>query len=122
MEDPFLYLFAGFLVCFLGIIPFGPINLAVVKTIIDYDRRNGIEIAFVASIIETQQVLIAICFSMLISSSLDVNFLFEIILAFIFIALVIFIFTLKAKPVLGKEKNRPASFFQNGWISAGLNL
>ena len=67
-------------------------------------------------------MLIAICFSMLISSSLDVNFLFEIILAFIFIALVIFIFTLKAKPVLGKEKNRPASFFQNGWISADLNL
>ena len=54
MEDPFLYLFAGFLVRFLGIIPFGPINLAVVKTIIDYDRRNGIEIAFAASIIETQ--------------------------------------------------------------------
>ena len=99
MEDPFLYLFAGFLVRFLGIIPFGPINLAVVKTIIDYDRRNGIEIAFAASIIETQQVLIAICFSMLISSSLDVNFLFEFVLVFIFIVLAIFIFT------------RPASFF-----------
>ena len=44
-------------------------------------------------------MLIAICFSMLINSSLDVNFLFEFVLVFIFIVLAIFIFT------------RPASFF-----------
>ena len=111
MEGLFLYLFVGFLFCSLGAIPFGPIDLAVVKTTVDYDRRSGIEIVFAASIIETQQVLIATCFSMLISFSPDVNFLFAFILVFIFIALAIFIFSHKATPIFGKEKNRPALFF-----------
>ena len=44
------------------------------------------------------------------------EFLFKFVLAF-----AIFIFTRKPKPVLGKEKNRPASFFRNGLIIAGLN-
>ena len=39
------------------------------------------------------------------------EFLFKFVLAFIFIDFAIFIFTRKSKPVLGKEKNRPASFF-----------
>ena len=73
MESSFLYLFVGFLACLLGTIPFGPINLAVVKTTIDYDRRSGIEIAFAASIIESPQALIATCFGALMSSFLDGN-------------------------------------------------
>ena len=121
MENPFLYLFVGFLACLLGTIPFGPINLAVVKTTVDYDRRSGIEIAFAASIIEMLQALIAICFGMLISSFLDSNVLVKFFLAFIFIALAIFIFTRKPEPTLEKRKSRPVSFFRNGLIISGLN-
>ncbi|MDA0279544.1 MAG: LysE family transporter [Proteobacteria bacterium] len=121
MENPFLYLFVGFLVCLLGTIPFGPINLAVVKTTIDYDRRSGIEIAFAASIIESLQALIAICFGALISSFLDANVFVKFFLAFVFIALAIFIFTRKAEPTLKKQQSRPLSFFRNGLIIAGLN-
>ncbi len=121
MESPFLYLFVGFLACLLGTIPFGPINLAVVKTTIDYDRRSGIEIAFAASIIESLQALIAICFGALISSFLDENVFVKFFLAFIFIALAIFIFTRKPEPTLGKRKSRPVSFFRNGLIISGLN-
>jgi len=121
MEDPFLYLFVGFLACLIGTIPFGPINLAVVKTTIDYDRRSGIEIAFAASIIEMLQALIAICFGIVISSFLDANVFVKFFLAFIFIGLAIFVFTRKPKPTLEKEQRRPASFFRNGLIIAGLN-
>lgn len=121
MENPFLYLFVGFLACLLGTIPFGPINLAVVKTTLDYDRRSGIEIALAASIIEMLQALIAIFFGMLISSFLDENVFVKFFLAFIFIALAIFIFTRKPEPTLEKEPSRPLSFFRNGLIIAGLN-
>ena len=121
MENPLLYLFVGSLACLLGTIPFGPINLAVVKTTVDYDRRSGIEIAFAASIIEIFQALIAICFGIVISSFLDANVFVKFFLAFVFIALAIFIFTRKPKPTLEKEENRPASFFHNGLIVAGLN-
>lgn len=121
MGSPFLYFFVGLLTCFLGTIPFGPINLAVVKTTVDYDRSSGIEIAFAASLIEILQALIAICFGMLISSFLDANVLVKFVLAVIFIALAIFIFTRKPKSTLENDKNRPASFFRNGLIIAGLN-
>tara|TARA_B110000858_G_scaffold89711_1_gene103722 strand:- start:36949 stop:37578 length:630 start_codon:yes stop_codon:yes gene_type:complete len=121
MENPFLYFFVGFLACLLGTIPFGPINLAVVKTTVDYDRRSGIEIAFAASLIEILQALIAICFGMLISSFLDANVLVKFFLAFVFIALAIFIFTRKPEPTLQKRQSRPVSFFRNGLIIAGLN-
>jgi threonine/homoserine/homoserine lactone efflux protein len=121
MESSFLYLFVGFLACLLGTIPFGPINLAVVKTTIDYDRHSGIGIAFAASIIESLQALIAICFGVLISSFLDENVFVKFFLAFIFMALAIFIFTRKPESTLGKRKSRPVSFFRNGLIISGLN-
>lgn len=121
MDSPFLYLLVGFLACLLGTIPFGPINLAVVKTTVDYDRRSGIEIAFAASIIEMLQALIAISFGMLISSFLDANVIIKFFLAFVFIALAVFIFTRKPKPKLAADSSRPTSFFRNGLIIAGLN-
>lgn len=121
MGNPFLYFFVGFLACLLGTIPFGPINLAVVKTTVDYDRRSGTEIAFAASLIEMFQALIAICFGMLISSFLDANVYVKFFLAFVFIVLAIFIFTRKPEPTLEKRKSRPVSFFRNGLIISGLN-
>ena len=121
MDNPFIYLFVGFLACLLGTIPFGPINLAVVKTTVDYDRRSGIEVAFAASLIEILQALIAISFGMLISSFLDANVFIKFFLAFVFIALAAYIFTRKPKPTLEKSEDRPSSFFRNGLLIAGLN-
>lgn len=121
MDSPFLYLLVGFLACFIGTIPFGPINLAVVKTTVDYDRRSGIEIALAASLVEMLQSLIAIFFGMFISSFLESNVIIKFFFAFVFIGLAIFIFTRKPKPTLEQESNRPASFFRNGLVIAGLN-
>ena len=123
MENPFIYLFIGFLACLLGTIPFGPINLVVVKTTLDYDRRSGIEVAFAASIIEMLQALIALCFGMLISAFLEANVFLKFFLAFTFIGLAIFIVTRKPEPgpTLKKQQSRPVSFFRNGLIIAGLN-
>jgi threonine/homoserine/homoserine lactone efflux protein len=125
VDNPFLYLFVGFLACLFGTIPFGPINLAVVKTTVDYDRRSGIEFAFAASLIEILQALIAICFGILISSFLDSNVFVNFFLAFIFIALAVFVFTRKSEPEpepsLENKQSRPLSFFRNGLIIAGLN-
>ena len=121
MENPFSYFFIGFLACLLGTIPFGPINLSVVKATVDYDRRSGIEIAFAASLVEILQALVAICFGMLISSFLDANVFVKFFLAFAFIVLAVFVFTRKSQPNLEKRKSRPVSFFRNGLIISALN-
>ena len=60
MDTPLLYFFVGFAACLLGTIPFGPINLTVVKTTVDHDARRGTEIAIAGSLIEILEALIAI--------------------------------------------------------------
>ncbi|MBU14335.1 MAG: hypothetical protein CMQ14_04500 [Gammaproteobacteria bacterium] len=57
----------------LGTIPFGPINLTVVKTTVDHSAQRGTEIAIVASLIEILEALIAIWFGMVISRFLESN-------------------------------------------------
>ena len=79
------------------------------------------QIALAASLVETLQALIAISFGMLISSFLDSNAIVSFFLAFIFIALAMFIFTRKPKPAMSKASSRSASFFINGLIIAALN-
>jgi L-lysine exporter family protein LysE/ArgO len=116
-----LYLLVGFLACFIGTIPFGPINLAVVKTTVDYDSRSGIELALAASLIEVLQALIAISFGMFIGSFLDSNVYIQFFLAFVFIALAIFIFTREPKPALNSITTKSSSFFRKGLLIAGLN-
>ena len=121
VTSPLFYALVGFLACFIGTIPFGPINLAVVKTTVDHDRGSGIQVAFAASIIEVVQALIAISFGMLISSFLDSNVVIKFALAFVFILLAAYIYTRKPQPGAAKESSRSSSFFVNGLLIAALN-
>lgn len=111
----------GLVTCFIGTIPFGPINLAVAKTTVDYDRRRGIEVAFAASIVEVFEALIAISFGLVISRYLDTNFIIQFFLAFIFIGLAIFFATRKPRASFERRKEQPGSFFKKGLLIAALN-
>ncbi|MEX0965288.1 MAG: LysE family transporter [Pseudohongiellaceae bacterium] len=121
MGSPFFYLLVGFFACFIGTIPFGPINLAVVKTTIDFDRRSGTEFAFAASLVEVLQAFVAISFGVLISTYLESNIAIKFILASLFITLAIFIYTRKPNPTMANPPDRAGSFFRNGMLIAMLN-
>lgn len=115
-----LYFAAGFIACFIGTIPFGPINLFVVKTTIDFDRRRGQQVAFAASGVEIIQALVAICFGMLISAFLDSNVYVRLFIAIIFVALGMFI--LWRKPSAELEQTEEAgSKFKKGLLIAAVN-
>ena len=107
--------------CFIGTIPFGPINLTVVKTTVDHNRLRGTEVAFAASIIEILQALIAISFGMVISSYLESNIAIKIILALVFIVLAVFIYIRESKPVFSAIDIQQESFFKKGLLIATLN-
>ena len=121
MASPVHYFLLGFAVCFVGTIPFGPINLGVAKTTVDYDRRSGTEVAIAASIVEIFEALIALSFGLVISTYLDANFVIEFLLAFIFILLSAFVFTRKPKSSLLAETSQQTSFFGRGLLLAVLN-
>lgn len=121
MDNPILYLIVAAVACLIGTIPFGPINLTVVKTTVNYDAKRGTQIALAASIIEMFEALIAICFGMVISSFLETNALIKLGIAIVFIALAIFVFTRKTDPALDTKKEEEQSFFKKGLLIAALN-
>ena len=121
MDGPLIYFLVGFAVCFLGTIPFGPINLAVVKTTVDYNAARGTELVVAASLVEVVEALIAIFFGMVISSFLETNNAIRLIIAMLFIVLAIYIFTRKPKPQLEQTGDEQRSFFKKGLLIAALN-
>lgn len=121
MANPVLYFGVGLLACFIGTIPFGPINLTVVKTTVDYDRRRGTEVALAASIVEIFEALVAISFGMVISAYLESNLIIKLVIAITFIGLAVFVFTRKSNPSLSENNENQQSFFNKGLLIAALN-
>lgn len=122
MDSTLLYFLVGFTACFLGTIPFGPINLTVVKTTVDYSPTQGIEVVIAASLIEIVEALVAIFFGSVISRYLDSSIVIKFVFAFVFVALAIFVFTRKPQPTLdNQELSQKNSFFKKGLLVAVLN-
>ena len=121
MDNPLIYLSVGLIVCFLGTIPFGPINLTVVKTTLEYDSRRGMEIALAAAIVEIAQALIAISFGMMISNYLDSNRAIKLLLATVFFVLAIVVYKRKTDPDLSVSTVVQRSFLFRGLLLAALN-
>ena len=72
---------------FLGTLPLGPINLAVIKTTVDQHARAGLEFAIASSLIEILQAVLALWFGAFNSSFWQANPAFEMLLASVFILL-----------------------------------
>ena len=121
MENLPLYFLVALLACFLGTIPFGPINLSVVKATVDHDKRCGAEVALAAALIEIGEALVAIFFGMLISSYLESSLVVRFTIATAFIALAVIVFTRKSNPTLSESQVEQGSFFKKGLLIAALN-
>lgn len=87
MEPLITCFLIGVFASFLGTLPFGPINLAVIKTTVDQHARAGLEFAIAASLIEILQAVLALWFGAFISSFWQANPAFEMLLASVFILL-----------------------------------
>ena len=121
MASPLLYFLVGLMACFIGTIPFGPINLTVVKTTIDHDRRCGFEVALAASLVEIMEALVAIFFGLMISGFLETNLLFRPVIALAFVGLAVFVFTRQSNPSLQERSDETRSFFKHGLVIAAVN-
>lgn len=121
MDTPLLYFFVGFAACLLGTIPFGPINLTVVKTTVDHDARRGTEIAIAGSLIEILEALIAIWFGMVISSFLESNLAIKLGIGLLFVILAVVVATRESKPAMVDKPPGQESFFKKGLLIAALN-
>lgn len=121
-EQPVTYLIVGLLASFLGTLPFGPINLTVVKITVDYSRLRGMEVAVAASLVEILQVSIAVWFGMVITAFLADNVLFRFTVAAVFIGLAVYIYFHSGDEVSLRDNGAAEkSFFRRGVVIAALN-
>lgn len=109
------------MLCFVGTIPFGPINMTVLKTTLDSNQRHGVEVAVAAALIEIIQALIAVSFGVMISDFLDTNNLVKIFLGAFFILLAAGIFVRKPDSVPARSLVAGHSYFLKGLLLAALN-
>ena len=79
MEPLITCFLIGVFASFLGTLPLGPINLAVIKTTVDQHARAGLEFAIAASLIEILQAVLALWFGAFISSFWQANPAFEML-------------------------------------------
>jgi L-lysine exporter family protein LysE/ArgO len=75
----------GASVCFASTLPFGPINLTVVKITVEKSHLRGFEVAVAAAAVETFQVLLAVWFGLVISAFLEDNVIFRATVATVFL-------------------------------------
>ena len=121
MEPVWVYFLVGAAACFCGTIPFGPINLAVVKATVDHDRGRGAELALAASIVEIGEAIIAICFGLVISSFLQMNPWLRLAIALGFFALAGILLARKPRTELSQTPPSQGSYFRRGLLIAALN-
>lgn len=91
MAELILCALTGFTICFVGTIPFGPINLTVVKVTVDHGSSKGAEVALAASVIEILQAAIAIFFGLLILGFVEESLIFKFTLATVFVCIAFYI-------------------------------
>lgn len=121
MENPFLYALVGWFASFLGTLPFGPINLAVVKTTVDHNQLRGLEIALAAALIEILQALVAILFGMAIGDYLDASRWLKVIIGGSFVLLAIVVWLRQSESGLRAARDPSQSFFPRGLMLAAVN-
>ncbi|MBL4820576.1 MAG: LysE family transporter [Gammaproteobacteria bacterium] len=115
------YFIVGTVVCFAGTLPFGPINLAVVKVTVDKNHLRGFEVALAASVVEIFQALIAVWFGMAISRFLDGNTVFKFLVAGAFLLLAAIIWTRKPSEYKAGADDLAGSGIKTGLLVAILN-
>jgi len=90
--DLIIYFFIGIVTAIVGALPLGTTNVAVINTTIKENIQNALKIVYTAALSEIILVLIAINFNMQIEIFVDMNIWLQYTIAFILLAVGIFLF------------------------------
>jgi threonine/homoserine/homoserine lactone efflux protein len=115
MQEFIWHFFIGFIVSFLGSLPIGTVNLAVVQTTVNSNFRTGFYFSLGATIIELIYSAIAIKFIAYLLNNQSVEVIIQIISVPVFIVLAILYFR-KEEPSANTEIKRRRSFYNGLFI------
>jgi len=120
-DNVFWYFLVAATTSFVATLPFGPINLTVIKSTVDHHRGGAIQVSIAAALVETGQVLLAIWFGVVISRFISDHASVYLVVALLFIALAIFVWVHETHPVLNRNDETEPSFFKRGLFIALIN-
>lgn len=123
MDDLQIYIYT-YLAAFIGVVPPGLVNMSVAKTCLERGRRNGILMAFGASLVVFLQALLAILISKYIFSHPYVKSMFlKTGIAILILMFIYFLLSANRKKTQRNIKKRAGtkSFFTGILVSA-LNI
>lgn len=109
------------LATFLGTIPFGPINLAVVNITLKKGYPEGFRFSLGASLVEILEVVLAIAFGSVIQSLLSENLVLQIVIIIVFIVVGLYYLLSIQRPVLKSRIKIKVSPFVKGILVALAN-
>lgn len=121
MQEFFWHFFIGFVVSFLGSIPIGTVNLAVIQTTVNSNFKSGFYFSLGATIVELIYSAIAIKFIAFLLDNKSVDIFIQIFSVPVFIVLAVMYFR-KGEPEMGvnQEIKRGKNFY-NGLVIGLVN-
>lgn len=113
--------FIGLIATFLGTIPFGPINLAVVNITLKKGFQDGFRFSIGASLVEIVEVALAIAFGAVVQNLLSENLAIQLIIIVVFIVVGLYYLFSIPRPVLKSRIKIKVSPFIKGVLVAFAN-
>ena len=120
-DNPLWYFLVATLTSFISTLPFGPINLTVIKSTVDHHKSGAIQVSLAAATVEIGQALLAIWFGVVISSFIEAHAVLYLGVGLAFIALALYVWVHETHPVLSNNTDGEPAFFKRGVLIALLN-
>ncbi len=120
-DNPLWYLLVAAVTSFIATLPFGPINLTVIKSTVDHHTGGAIKVSLAAATVETGQALLAIWFGVVISRFISDHASLYFVVGAVFIALAIYVWVHETHPVLNGSDEGEPSFIKRGLLIALIN-
>lgn len=120
-DNPAWYFVVALATSFIATLPFGPINLTVIKTTVDHNRPGAVQVSLAAALVETGQAFLAIWFGVVISRFLADHASVNLVIALVFMALAVYVWIHETHPSLNSNANVEPSYIKRGLFIALVN-
>lgn len=120
-DNPAWYVLVALATSFVATLPFGPINLTVIKTTVDHSKGAAMKVSLAAAAVETGQAFLAIWFGVVISRFIQDHASINLLVALIFIGLAVYVTVHDSHPSLNSNENGDPSFVRRGLFIALIN-
>ena len=116
-----LYFLIGVLASFIGALPLGASNIAVINTTIKQNAKQAFKIALAAGVAEVALSYYALHCNMVVKDFFDRNMWVQIVIAIILIAVGLFLSFKKSKEKTPKKTKLTSSKYATGFLLGILN-